>query len=131
VNEDLKSIDGLCEKIIEQRDRIEELEAELERSRSLLTLVLHTEANRAALDLKTVNAAQAARIEALEAAREIDLRECAAQLDQNTATMDVARARIEALEAALERIEALCSETDIINVLSAIARTALDKDAGR
>jgi ACT domain-containing protein len=71
------------------------------------------------------------RIEALEAAREVDLRECAAQLDQNTATMDVARARIEALETALERIEALCSETDIINVLSAIARTALDKDAGR
>jgi hypothetical protein len=32
------------------RARIEELEAELERSRSLLTLVLHTEANRAALD---------------------------------------------------------------------------------
>jgi hypothetical protein len=40
-------------------------------------------------------------------------------------------ARIEALEAALERIESLCSETDIINVLSAIARAALDKDAGK
>jgi hypothetical protein len=29
VNEDLKSIDGLCEKIIEQRARIEALEAAL------------------------------------------------------------------------------------------------------
>jgi hypothetical protein len=46
-----------------------------------------------------------ARVEELEVARGIDLRECAAQLDQNTATMDVARARIEALEAALREAE--------------------------
>jgi hypothetical protein len=46
-----------------------------------------------------------ARVEALEAAREVDLRECAAQLDQNTATMDVARIRIETLEAVLLEAE--------------------------
>jgi hypothetical protein len=46
-------------------------------------------------------------------------------------SVDRLRDRIEALEAALERIEALCSETDIINVLSAIARAALDKDVGK
>jgi hypothetical protein len=45
-------------------------------------------------------AALTARVEQLEAAREIDLRTYAAQLDQNTATLDWARARIEALEAA-------------------------------
>jgi hypothetical protein len=59
-------------------------------------------------DLETLQA----RVEELEAARGMDLRECAAQLDQNTVTMDVARARIEALEAALanerERCIAVC-----------------------
>jgi hypothetical protein len=67
------------------------------------------------------------RIEALEAAREVDLRECAAQLDQNTATMDVARARIEELEAELERSRSLLT----LVLHTEANRAALDKDAGR
>jgi hypothetical protein len=43
-------------------------------------------------------------IEKLEAARAVDLQVCANQLEQNTATMDMARERIEALEAALRDI---------------------------
>ena len=39
--------------------------------------------------------------EALEAARAVDLQTCADQLEQNTATMNTAAKRIEALEAAL------------------------------
>ena len=50
-------------------------------------------------------------------------------LDEALVFCDRAADRIEALEAALQRIEALCSETDIINALSAIARAALNKDA--
>jgi uncharacterized protein involved in exopolysaccharide biosynthesis len=68
-----------------------------------------------------------ARIEALEAARRIDLQQCAAQLDQNTATMDVARARIEALEAELERSRSLLT----LVLHTEANRAALDKDAGR
>jgi hypothetical protein len=68
------------------------------------------------------------RVEELEAARGIDLRECAAQLDQNTATMDVARARIEVLEAALREIAGWPSSCEEVRN---IARVALDKDTGK
>jgi hypothetical protein len=83
-------------------------------------------------------------VEELEAAREIDLRECAAQLDQNTATMDLARARIEELEAALAAVnslpdawrnEARLSENhsvdDVYLRCADELRAALDKDAGK
>ena len=46
-------------------------------------------------------------IEALEAARAVDLQTCADQLEQNTATMNTTADRIEALEAALREIELL------------------------
>jgi dTDP-4-dehydrorhamnose reductase len=67
------------------------------------------------------------RIEALEAARAVDLQTCADQLEQNTATMDIARARIEALEKALRDViiltesEEVGSARDVIDV----ARAAL------
>jgi hypothetical protein len=78
-----------------------------------------------------------ARVEELEVARGIDLRVCASQLDQSTVTIDVARARIEALEAALREIAAgsvrsSCIARDVLGITfeEAMARAVLDKDAG-
>jgi chromosome segregation ATPase len=61
------------------------------------------------------------RIEQLEAL-EADLKVCADRLEENTATMDSARARIEQLEAALREIKDQLLTSD---QASAIARAAL------
>jgi hypothetical protein len=79
----------------------------------------------------------AVRIEALEAARERDLWQYASQLDQNTATMDIARARIEALEAALRSIANKCPATCDMTLAHEMAQeaeealAALERDAGK
>ena len=57
------------------------------------------EIQRRILKAYTANSLLTSRIEALEA----DLKVCEGQLEENTITMDTARARIEALEAALQQ----------------------------
>jgi hypothetical protein len=76
------------------------------------------------------------KVEALERTARVDA-SIAKQLSQSMAINATLRARIEALEATLEHIEALCFEaisyghTDINKVLSVVANAALDKDAGK
>jgi len=67
-------------------------------------------------------AAASHHIEALEAA----LPECTKQLEENTATMRMASARIEALEKALRRIDAINDSPAIFNKdIDDVCRAAL------
>jgi hypothetical protein len=73
----------------------------------------------------------AARVEKLAAARELDLQRCAARLEHNTTTMELARARIEALRAALREIIAECAvDSSLLGPILRLARAALDTDTG-